>query len=205
MDWFAKVVEHYDIIVEEDCAPVVARAFAAFDSGPITPRMKFNQTRPKVFFSCLVPWIDAVLDQAKGGPIVDMGCGDNFLKPFIPTIHGVDDTRHADTRSFLYDFVSNYGGPHFAGAIAINSLHFGELDMVLHAIATLQGVVSKDGLMFITVNTDLSVPSYKGSYADKFAYLAGAFRNFFDVVKLEDAGEHVEPQMNGNLRMLIRA
>ena len=87
-------------------------------------------------------------------PIIDIGCGENNLKLYYPTITGIDKTLESDIFGFI-------GGdawdklPTYNNGIAINSLHWGDIEN------NITMALKKCSRVFITLNENQNIDKWK--------------------------------------------
>lgn len=94
------------------------------------------------------------------GPVLDIGCGENNLSLFFPTIHGIDRTIESDTFGFITDDAFDKL-PQYDYGIAVNSLHWNEQNNSIHD--KIQLAVSKCKNLWISLNENEPIEEFKDS------------------------------------------
>ena len=107
--------------------------------------------------------IDYLVKNTKEYPIIDIGCGMNLFKSVYPII-GLDDDPRADIQGLFDKKFMADNKEKFSAAIAINSLHFIQLNQIKHRIQQFSHIIQPNGLGYITLNTQRLIE--KTNHAD---------------------------------------
>lgn len=138
----------------------VSSPYVDITGYPLTPRETL--LRPCFDVVCFY-YIKYLLD-INPTSVIDIGCGPNMFKTFIPNLYGIDlDHPLADAQ---VEFTSEYAQLHkekYGAAMAINSLHWTTIDKFERTIYDFASVISPGGRGFITFNLSrmMSAASHK--------------------------------------------
>jgi hypothetical protein len=100
-------------------------------------------------------YIQWILEQTPKS-IIDLGCGYNVFKSFIPGITGVDrrDDRNADIiDTFNAEFCKKYY-EQFDALISINTIHFSSIETITKRLLMVASLIKKGGRGFVTFNVE---------------------------------------------------
>lgn len=100
--------------------------------------------------------------------VIDVGCGYNIFKQYIPNLIGIDPVYdEADYKIALQDFVTD---KKFNVAFCLGSIQFGTIDVIENQIAHLVSLLTPHARMYWRVNPDATT----NPHLEKFAWtLAG--------------------------------
>jgi len=141
--------------------------------------------------------------------IADIGCGKNFFKNFIPSIHGIDPIykEYADEVDYFdKDFVQGHQ-EQFDCAMAINSLHFINIKDFQDTLTDFAKIIKPGGRGYITFN--LSQIKDKTPTVDWIDNVSEYFKQqvdsvFTNVLVYDDYINNTkEESLDGNIRIVF--
>ena len=121
------------------------------DATRKTPRLKNEST-----LVSMVPfWYINFLLEKHPKQIIDMGCGDNTFKKYIPFIHGIDPVDDfADEKDFFDADFSQDHTEAYESVMSINALHFISLNDYGLRLREFANIIKPGGRGFITFNVE---------------------------------------------------
>lgn len=141
--------------------------------------------------------------------IIDLGCGNNLFKKYIPIIHGIDPLSNvASDQKDIFDtnFSENHSNQ-FESVMSINALHFISFKNYGQQLKEFSNIIKPNGRGFITFNvarmkeyTDLidmptNVSEYIWSETEK---------NLDNILVYDDYVTDIEDEyLNGNIRIVF--
>lgn len=199
-----RVNQYYDYIGDYDPRPPEF-------TNELTPRARlgdFRSTTRDIFY--YISWLYDNDPQS----VIDYGCGTNTFKKWFPNIFGIDFMNWPFNETDLItpdmnQFISEHQGAFDCG-IAVNSTHFGNIDIVRENIIRCMTLIKPKGRFLFTINT-LVVEQYSAGseYYMKEANVNGIYNLVKDIpynVLLLDAPE-LEVSflngLNGNIRFIL--
>lgn len=86
--------------------------------------------------------------------VLDIGCGDNFLKGIVPEIYGIDPiSTSADEPGQFNAHYSTKNKDKFESAIAVCSLHFISLTQFRNQVELFAQIIRRGGRGLVTFNS----------------------------------------------------
>jgi hypothetical protein len=100
-------------------------------------------------------YIDYILEK-NPKHIIDLGCGLNVFKPYVPGILGVDADLNApaDTYDFFDQEYAQGHTNHFDGLISINTIHFAPIDAISNRLTWIANLVEPGYRGFVSFNIE---------------------------------------------------
>jgi hypothetical protein len=209
--FYQRLSEDFDILSFD-------KFFTAPEDQQATPRQFFGDKkllRKQTKFS-LVPfyYIDYLLEK-KPTTILDLGCGWNVFKNYIPNITGIGPEsdhqyKFADITDCIdEEFVVNHKDS-IESAIAINSLHFHPITEFKNIVTNFVSMLKSGSRGFITFNWALMLnftPQYvHGQIWDYNSYIRQALSEVdckFIVVDIDLS--RLDDPMDGNVRLVLES
>jgi hypothetical protein len=114
---------------------------------PTTPRSRVAAR--SIFLYSIFYYLN-FLTELDPKTIADIGCGGNFLKKYIPSIVGIDNTLESDVFSYFDDHFLENNFQKFDCALAINSIHFISLKDFSKRINDFGKIIKPGGRAFVT-------------------------------------------------------
>ena len=156
--------------------------------------------------------------------VVDLGCGINNFKPYIPGLIGIDCSSNIKTYDvfdhFDQDFVA--GHQQFCDALmSINAIHFSPIDTVTQRLKWTSELIRPGGRGFVATNLETWLMH---TPAEQIKKLFGACPKFDDILNYVDeqiiatgldfivvdwpvlhGSEHstIRDELNGNIRLVF--
>jgi len=141
--------------------------------------------------------------------IIDLGCGNNLFKKYIPIIHGIDPLSNvgSDQKDIFDTSFSENHSNQFESVMSINALHFISFKNYGQQLKEFSNIIKPNGRGFITFNvarmkeyTDLidmptNVSEYIWSETEK---------NLDNILVYDDYVTDIEDEyLNGNIRIVF--
>ena len=180
-----------------------------------TPRQMIGSYTTKDFSACIFYYID-FLTETNPAQIVDLGCGWNIFKQYIPNVFGIgaeqpsSKSYYADQHDFVDDvFVAGHQDS-FESVFSICSLHFRSLQDFAKVVNEFYSMIKPGGRGFLALNlqrmVDRSGSFMRGSSPDEYdAYCRSQLSTLehikFLVVDIDM--RMVDEGLDGNIRLVM--
>jgi hypothetical protein len=120
---------------------------------------KLNITHRSAYESTLVSmvpfWYINFLLEKYPNQVIDMGCGSNTFKKYIPFVHGIDPVDyHADEIDFFDAQFSRGHTEAYESVMSINALHFISLSDYGLRLREFANIIKPGGRGFVTFNVE---------------------------------------------------
>ena len=155
----------------------------------------------------LVPfyYIDYILKNSTSDKIFDIGCGCNFFKNFY-NVTGYDQTNEADVKCLFDEEFVEQNKNKLDNAIAINSLHFININRLCQRIQDFYSVVVPDGYGYISLNMQrLLTRTPEADINWAFDFVKEQIENTgIDFISVYVDNTTVDEYIDGNIRLLFK-
>lgn len=167
----------------------------------LTPRQRQGTSS---FSATIFYYIDYIL-RDNPDHIIDLGCGWNIFKKYIPQIHGIDwVSDYSDSVAFIDGKFIYEHQNYYKHAMSINAFHYKPLNSIKQIVNDFLSILKPSGKGLLTLNTarmtkiNIHNPIEIENYVRKELYEFKEFFEVFDVnLSVKDA------YLDGNIRMVL--
>lgn len=184
VDAYRSISEHYDTFIASYHDMTLLRAalhHTVYEvSRKFTEEYRILDIVPYYYIQFLL--------KSKPKTILDLGCGFNIFKPYIPGIIGIDPDPDspADIHDFFDGEFSQGHHQRYDAVITINAIHFSPVDTITQRIKYVADMIKPGGSAFIAFNLETWL-----MYTDK-----NTIRNLFGKIpKFQEVVNYINDQI----------